>query len=83
MAVPLCAAVACAVVPQLRDDSRSTASPLKAAAAIAVTALTFWLTGRGLHYSWESLLKGIFYYRQPATLPLAMDMLMALAACCP
>lgn len=83
VAVPLCAAVVCAVVPQLRDDSRSTASPLKAAAAIAATALTFWLTGRGLHYSWESLLKGIFYYRQPATLPLAMDMLMALAALLP
>ncbi len=83
VAVPLCAAVACAVLPPLRNGDSTSVPALKAAAALAATALTFWLTGNGLQYSWEHLLKGIFYYRQPDTLPLTMDMLMALAALLP
>lgn len=81
--VPLLTSVATAALPQLRDTDSATTAWTRAAIAIIATALTFIATGYTLQYPWEALIKGIFYYRQPDTLPLTMDTLMALCALLP
>ena len=77
------AAAACAMLPQLRGAGGKAQAVLPCAAAVVAWAATFWLTGKGLQYSWENLGKGLFYYRQPDMLPLSMILLTAFMALLP
>lgn len=81
--VVVAAAVACAVLPSLRGAAHKTRPLVSCFVAVAAWLGTFWLTGSGLQYSWAHLAKGLFYYRQPDTLPVSMILLTALIALLP
>lgn len=77
------AAAACALLPNLRHDTTRGRAAVPVAVPVAAWAAAFWLTGQSLQYSWGNLLKGLFYYRQPDTLPLTLALLTALCALWP
>lgn len=82
-AVIIIAALACAVVPQLRGKATVAASLETFFEGIVTTLLVAWPTGVPMQYSWGNMAKGLFYYRQPDTLPLTLGALIALAAMWP